>query len=454
MTRQALILLLLCLPLGLLCGGLTACSSPAQLSAQAAADPALAAEIAKIKAIDDHAHPLRAVKEGETDDEWDALMPDVLEPFPQPVRLRPDNPEYIAAWRALYGYQHNDASEAHVKELMEAKRRVMRERGDGYPAWVLDQVGTETMLANRVAMGRGLAAPRYQWVSYVDALMLPLGSEGARKVNPDYRAFYPGEDKLLKRYLTELQMSALPATLDEYVSKVVTPTLERQRRDGALAVKFEAAYLRALDFADAPAGEAKRVYAKYAKGGEPAAAEYKTLQDYLFRYVAREAGRLGLAVHIHVGAGVGGYFNVSGANPLLLEPVFNDPTLRKTNFVLIHGGWPFAKQAAAMLYKPNVYADFSAQTFLTYPRELSEVIRAWLEMVPEKVLFGTDAYAISPEVGWEDLAWVTANTGRQALALALTGMINDGEITRERAVALARMVLRENAAKLYGLNGE
>jgi uncharacterized protein len=42
-------------------------------------------------------------------------------------------------------------------------------------------------------------------------------------------------------------------------------------------------------------------------------------------------------------------------------------------------------------------------------------------------------------------------TGREALGLALTGMLRDNEITRERAVDLARMVLRENARKLYGL---
>jgi hypothetical protein len=33
----------------------------------------------------------------------------------------------------------------------------------------------------------------------------------------------------------------------------------------------------------------------------------------------------------------------------------------------------------------------------------------------------------------------------------LTGMMNDGEITRERALELARMVLHDNAAKLYKL---
>ena len=97
----------------------------------------------------------------------------------------------------------------------------------------------------------------------------------------------------------------------------------------------------------------------------------------------------------------------------------------------------------------NVYADFSAQTFLLYPRELSTVIRLWLETVPEHVLFGTDAFAISPDIGWEELGWLTNRTAREALALALTGMMQDGEITRARASQLARMVLHDNAAKLY-----
>jgi hypothetical protein len=35
-------------------------------------------------------------------------------------------------------------------------------------------------------------------------------------------------------------------------------------------------------------------------------------------------------------------------------------------------------------------------------------------------------------------------------ALALTAMIRDSEITRCRAVTMARMVLRENAVALYG----
>ncbi len=428
---------------------------PLPRAAQTTADPQIVAEIAKIKAIDNHAHPLRYVADGDKpDDEYDALPLEGLEPFAIPPRLNPGNPEYIGAWRALFGYNHDDMSEAHVKELMAAKQRVMRERGDGYPAWVLDQLGIDTMFANRVAMGRGLRAPRYRWVSFVDALLVPLNNDAARRSSPDYRVFYAGEEKLLKRYLAESKVAALPATLEEYVKSVVTATLERQKREGAVAVKFEAAYLRRLDFDEAPEPEARRVYAKFVKGGEPPAGEYKVLQDYLFRYISREAGRLGMAVHIHAIDGVGSFYRQTGSNPLLLESAFNDPLLRKTNFVIVHGGYPFTKQTASLMSKSNVYADFSAQTFLLYPRALSEVLRNWLEYYPDKVLFGTDAFAFTPEVGWEEGGWLAIVTARQALGLALTGMMNDGEISRTRAIELARMVMRENAVRLYNLDSK
>lgn len=217
-------------------------------------------------------------------------------------------------------------------------------------------------------------------------------------------------------------------------------------------MKFEAAYLRALDFQPASLAESNRVYVQYIRGGVPNKQAYVRLQDYIFRYISSEAGRLGLPVHIHTGAGCGSYFKLSGADPLLLDSVLNDATLRKTNFVLIHGGaGPFSKQTAYLLMKPNVYADFSEQNWLLSTRKLSEVVRDFLEWYPEKVLFGTDLFPGTPEIDWEEIGWQTTQEAREALAIALTGMIEDKEITRGRALELARMVLRENAAKLYGL---
>ncbi|HEY6119495.1 MAG TPA: amidohydrolase family protein [Pyrinomonadaceae bacterium] len=423
---------------------------PAGVQAQTPADPQLIAEISNIRAIDNHAHPLRFTAEGEkADDEFDALPLDSIEPFQLPVRLNPSNSEFVKAWHDLFGYTFEDMSADHVRELIATKQRIMKEKGDRYPAWILGQLNIETMFANRVAMGRGLTAPHFRWVSFLDALLFPLSNETIKKSNRDYAGFYPAEERLLRRYLSDLKLTVLPPTLAEYVQRVIRPTLELHKREGAVAFKFEAAYLRLLDFGPPDEQLATATYTRFVKGGEPAPAAYKALQDYLFHYIAAEAGRLELPIHIHAIDGAGGYYRQTGSNPALLEMTFNDPSLRKTNFVIIHGGYPFTKETAALMGKGNVYADFSAQTFLLYPRALSEVLRNWLENYPDRILFGTDAFSFTTAVDWPEVAWLSNMTGRQALALALTGMMNDGEITRGRAMELARMVLRDNAKKLY-----
>lgn len=437
-----------------------ACSLP--LAAQTVPDAELLAEISQIKAVDDHAHPLVVRPEGARDTEWESLgfhdaqsTGTAVAPEEElvPFRMRPGSPDLARAWRALYGFAPAKVTKESIAELIQAKQRVQREQGDNYPAWVLDQLGVETMLSNRMSMGKGLEVPRFRWVSYVDALLFPLDNAELKKDNPDLQRFYTSLDIVRQRFLAEQKLKALPPTLDGYMSQLVAPLLERQKTEGAVAVKFVAGYVRTLDFADVPEAEARRIYARWVRGGVPPAADYKKLQDFLFRRIARECGRVGLVVHIHTGFGIGSYYNVSGSNPLLLESAFDDPALRKTTFVIIHGGWPFARQTAAMLLKPNVYADFSAIAFLIYPRELSEVIRSWMEIAPQKVMFGTDGFDLGYKfLSWEEFCWIGADSSRQALALALTGMMNDGEITRAEASHLANMVLRDNAVQLYNLS--
>ncbi len=426
----------------------------ATLARAQAPDRALMVEIQKIRAIDNHSHPPRVTGAGERDDEFDALPCDPLEPTAPNTMTRPMNPQYMAAWKALWAYPYNDKSEDHVRELLATKQRVRQEQGDHYPAWVLDRLGIETELANRVAMGRGLDTPRFRWVPFDDALLFPLDNKALAAETPDRTFFFGREDMLLARYRKELGNVALPPTLAEYTARVVTPELERQKQSGAVAIKFEAAYLRSLDFEPATEQDAAAIYAKYVGAGAPPKNGYKRLQDYLFRYIAAEAGRLGLPVHIHTGAGCGGYFYLNGSNPLLLESVLNDVRLRKTTFVLLHGGaGPFPREVSYLLMKPNVYTDLSEQTWLLSPHRLAEVLRDWIEWYPEKILFGTDLYPGSGAYDWEEIGWQTTETARRALAIALTGMIHDGEISLPRANQIARMVLRDNAMKLYHMTG-
>src|SRR6185369_668005 len=365
-------------------------------------------------------------------------------------QLRPDGPGVLEAWKALWNYPYNDTTPQHINEWKEHKQAVIKQKADAYPAWILDQMGVDVMFGNRVHMGPSIQPPRFRWVPYIDALMFPLDNSHLASANADRKLFFDDEDAVRSIFLKESNATALPKSLDEYLRTIVTPSLERHKQGGAIAEKFEVAYLRPFGFERVERAAADKVYATYAGGKTPSDDEYKILQDYLFRFIAAECGRLGMAVHIHTAAGAGGYFDVRGANPLLLEPLFNDPERRKTNFVMIHGGWPYTREITPLLTKPNAYLDFSVQPLLLTAPTMASGLRQWLEFLPEKVLFGTDASPYNDALNWEESGWIAAKCAREALAIALTGMMRDGEISRERASQLARMVLRENAQRLYG----
>ena len=414
-------------------------------------DPEILAEVNRIPAVDNHTHIMKVTAPGEKDEDFDALPCDTLEPSTAPFMATPENPKFLEAWQKLYGYKYNDRDPAHVQELLATKQQVKQTQGDHYPAWVLDKLNIQYLFANRVAMGRGLDAPRFRWVPFDDALMVPLDNAAVAD-NPDRKFFYGRERGVLEKYMAESGVKTMPVALDAYISRVVVPTLERQKQAGAVAIKFEAAYLRPLDFGKPDEEGAAKVYARFAKGGVAGKEENILLQNTIFHAIALEAGRLGLPIHIHTGTGCGGYFDLMGSNPGLLNSVLSDASLRQTTFVLIHGGsGPYTKVATFLMGKPNVYVDFSEQDALISSREMASVLRNWLEAYPEKVMFGTDLAPNTPEIGWEETGYSNAKTGREGLALALSEMVGDGEITKPRALEIARMVLRETAVKLYGL---
>lgn len=413
-------------------------------------ESAIESELRQVHAIDNHAHPMKVVSAGEQDHDYDALSMEGIGDIFLPAPFSPDSAYFPEAWHALFGFDYADFKPEHLRELQETKSRVAREKGDQYPAWVLNRANTDMMLANRVSMGRGLSNDRFKWVPFADMFLFPLNNDALKAKDQDHRVFLTREEQLLGRYLKSAQLEALPATFDEYTA-FVSHTLESWKAGGAVAVKFELAYLRTLEVHDAQRENAERVYSIYARGSEPAPEEYRILQDYLFHHIAQEAGRLGMPVHIHCALGAGTYFRAANASPIQLDSVFNDPSLRRTKFVMLHGGWPFAKEAAAEIWKPNVYVDISAFMYFAYPVEASRAIRTYLETAPEKVLYGSDASPISDNVGWEETAWIGSRNGRLALGLALTGMLEDGEITSDRAKQIAHMVMRENARQLYGL---
>jgi uncharacterized protein len=416
----------------------------ATASAQDAIDAKLMDEIFQIRAIDNHTH-IDAV-DATRPSRWHAENPIGVSRYPDVVPLARNHADWRMAWHALYDYQHDDATVPHLQELLGKKKHALEYFGDTWPPSVLDRVRIDIALVNTAQLGPGLTGPKFRWVPYADPLLRPFAGDKSWLL-------YAGGDVTIKGLLADAGLDGPPATLALYRDKVIEPTLTRWKANTGVAVKVLSAYARGLDFDPVAETVADPLYLKGRGGATLTAAEQKTLEDYLFNEIAAAAGRAGLVVHVHTGNGDGPYFNNRRASPDQLENAINSKPLRNTKFVLLHGGWPYHGVAQAMTDKPNTYVDFSAGTFYLDTHHLAGVLRGWLAWHPEKVLFGSDAYSDvdSPLVDWEEKQYVTTYRARWALGVALTAMMNNREISRPRALEIARMVLHDNAARLYGL---
>lgn len=442
MTRViATLALALSIALGLAVSHTGAQSRPLVAPAAAALYQRLLPGISRIKLFDHHAHPAFP---GDAD-------VDIAPPPPgaTPLRLRPDNPETVAAARALFGFPFLDMAGAHGRWLVDRKAALKRQHpGAAYFNDILDRLGIETSMANRVAMPDYLDPARFKWVFFVDCFMFPFDNSGIA-TNPDRAAYMPLQTQLLQRYAQQLGLSSpLPPTFREYLN-FVTRLLANNKRRGGVAVKFEASYFRSLSFGDPPDQSVEPIYQKYRGGGVPSADEYTRFQDFVFRHIITAASALKLPVHIHTSAGGGDYFDLRGVNVLNLENVVRDPKHRETTFVLIHGGYPYDREAMLLASMKNVYLDSSATDLLLYPTEFKNVLRRWLEVYPEKLTFGTDAFPYNDALGVEEVYWLGVHTTRTALAAALAEMIAAREITETQAMTIARGYLHDNAAALY-----
>jgi len=399
-------------------------------------------QIEKIPAFDHHAHP------GFADDpDVDAMAapPNATEA----LRTRDDNPELVVAAKALFGYPYNDLSPEHAKWLVNKKNELKQQlKGTAYFDSILDKINTESSVANRAMMADYLDPNRFPWVFFADSFMWPFNNTRETGRNPDEGVYIPLQEKMLHRWMQQENVTKLPASFDDYL-KFISQVLEDNSKRGGIAMKFEVAYFRPTTFSDPPRSEAQDIYERFVVGGIPTEKEYLTFQDYIFRYLVSEGGRLHLPVHIHTAVGIGDYFNLSKSNIMNLESVLRDPRYASTTFVMIHGGYPLEREAIWLAAMKNVYLDSSFGELVQYPSAFKDTLKMWLETFPDKVTYGTDCFPYNDVLGAEESYWLGAHSARTALAAALAEMISEGEITEPRALELAHAYLHDTAVKLY-----
>ncbi len=400
-------------------------------------------QIEKIPAFDHHAHP------GFSDDpDVDAMA--APPEFSEAVRTRDDNPELIAAAKALFGYPYADLSPEHSKWLVAKKAELKKQYpGTAYFNLILDKLNTESSVANRAMMPDYLDPNRFPWVFFADSFMWPFDNRQQAARNSDEGVYIPLQEKMLHRWMQQENVFKLPADFDDYLN-FISKVLEANKKKGGIAMKFEVAYFRPTTFSDPTREQAEEIYRHYVSGGVPSEKDYRTFQDYIFRFLVLEGGKLSLPVHIHTAVGIGDYFNLSQSNIMNLESVLRDPRYRDTTFVMIHGGYPLEREAVWLAAMKNVYLDSSFGELAQYPSAFKETLKMWLETFPDKITFGTDCFPYNQVLGAEESYWLGAESSRTSLAAALAEMVSENEISEARALEVAHAYLHDTAVKLYG----
>ncbi|GAC1434267.1 MAG: hypothetical protein NVS1B11_17630 [Terriglobales bacterium] len=398
-------------------------------------------QIEGIRAFDHHAHP------GFSEDtDVDAMA---APPGSSAFRERDTNPELIAAAKGLFGYPYSDFSPEHSKWLVEKKAELKKQYpGSAYFDMILDKLNFEKSVANRAMMADYLDPKRFLWVFFADSFMWPFDNSQQRARNADEEVYIPLQEKMLHRWMQQENVSRLPPNFSAYLS-FVSRTLEENQKKGGIAMKFEVAYFRTTKFGDPTREQAEEVYKSFVGGGVPSPEEYKTFQDYVFRYLIVEGGRLHMPVHIHSAVGIGDYFSLSESGIMNLENVLRDPRYSGTTFVMIHGGYPFEREAIWLAAVKNVYMESSYQELVMYPSEFKHSLKQWLETFPDKITFGTDCFPYNEVLGAEESYWLGNQSARQALAAALAEMVSMGEISEAKALQMAQAYLHDTATNIY-----
>jgi predicted TIM-barrel fold metal-dependent hydrolase len=398
----------------------------------------IASALDPVLAIDGHTHLLRHAR---FDPALDHFMP---------LLLRSTQPGLAAALKDRFGVTLRASDWKLTLADLERARAAMKARLGEHGYWMnhLDYTRTDVALVNDNSRA-GTDGKRLRWVPHATTLLYPLPAERLKERSPSHDRDISEIQADLRRFLKESGREELPADLPGYV-RFVDETLRSWQAQGAVAVKFWDAYLRTLRIADVPEARATELYAR-GRSTPLSRDDYLALQDFLWRHILLEAGRLKIPVHIHSSHGVPPFLKTLDSDVRNLEDVLNDARFFGTPIVLIHGGAPFHEHAAYLALKPNVWIDISAMAFLYPVPDFAAVIRKFLIFAPEKVLFGTDVGDYPGVPGGPEIQHlVVSRAAREAIYLALAGLVEDGVIDEPTAIAMGRGVLRGNAERLYG----
>lgn len=332
----------------------------------------------------------------------------------------------LAAFRDLYGVDFDHISDSDAREL---DRRIFQSYRDH--RWV------ESVVTERANIELMIIDPYWSRLDYPTAYRFQ-----ARNLNTSslLSGFHPSEYKDPHddpyRYARERNMAV--ETLEDYLAVLDLLCKEAKERGAVCLTDDDTAYDRTLQFDNVPEERASRAFGR--KRSELAPQEIKDFQDFIMWKLVAFAARHDLSYQIHTGMG-----RVQGSSPMLLVDLIEANP--QTRFVIMHGGYPWIGETAAIAFTEivrarNVWVDSCWLPMISYSAG-KRALHEWLELIPsDRILWGSDSHHA------EGIYAATEIT-RRCLGEVLVEKMERGDLTEQQAQRIGKQIMRDNALEAF-----
>lgn len=361
-------------------------------------------------------------------------------PIPDQFTTKTRHDALLACYQEIYDFPHAEFTPESIEEL-QILYDASRDDDAKYTMKAFDKAGVRSgvqMCLSGPELAPGLPADRFARAQLVDGFLVPLDNSGIGNTLRE-RQFV----KMAEYYPALVRQDMKPRTFDDYLNMIST-TIERLVGQRVAALKMNFAYWRDITVDVVDKADAEEVY--NTRDNTPR--RYKMLQDYILRHLVAKAATVGLPVHIHAGP-TGVSRPMETTSPAHLDPFLWLPDIKPAKIVLLHGCYPYTREAGFMVGRlgdvPNVYLDVSLMWYWIpgAPEILVQTIRDWiLAGIVPRMIYGSD----SPSVYGIMLSALTA---RHTLYLALKSLVDERCISECQALDMASAILCDNAKVLY-----
>lgn len=260
-------------------------------------------------------------------------------------------------------------------------------------------------------------------------------------MDSDVTKCFPCEVFRLFRYEPEIDALLKSDTCFMDMAEKMTAKIKKAKEEGFAGVKGHIAERCGFAVREVSPEEAENAFKKAKEGDREA---WVTVYYGVFSFIMRACAEADIPLHLHSGTtGFVGDIAVDTLDPVLMAPYLAN--YLDTKVVFLHGSFPMNRNAAWMAYNfPNVYLDLS-QTLLWQGMLAPRLLEDALSCCPhDKIMLGTGQH------DYCEMVWLASKIAKKALADTLGHMVDLDLISEEQAYRSARMVLSENALKLYG----